>query len=577
MNTVTQHPETRRRCFLLSPGPPWSNSQHCRRHLLTLFAVTLLTSGTVGAQPVILPGQSSAGNLSPADSAPASHSAVSQSNDRWYLVEFDGRRVGYEHVTSTRTTSTAAKRLSETSSALTKRTDAADSGPQAIRRFRETRLEIRRFGKDMSLTAIQETVETTEGLLMEWSLRRTAADGGAVERSGIWNPEISAYDVTERMQATRRAFRLAAGQQPRSAIISEWAPAMVTGSRRRFRSPVLFPETSAVVEVSIESAGSESRRLRDGSTASVNRVSFWPLTEPASKTILFVDSGGNVIRSEQLLLGEMLSMELCDAATALGGVSLESLDLELASAIPVRRPISNPTLRSETRLRIRTGPGELLTLPEGRFQKVSTISGNETIVTLLKPSPTSSSQPETFRGNSEENQAAGEYLARTHWTATDSPLVERMARSAAGGTAIPGETCRRLTQHLFTRMKRTPFSTSLLPADEAAKQMRGDCTEHAVLLASLMRVCRIPSRVIAGFVYSERVSGFVPHMWTEALIDGEWIPFDSTVGPDGISATYLRVAESSLADDVTSGTLIFLPLLNLMGRAQIDVLTESGF
>ncbi len=58
--------------------------------------------------------------------------------------------------------------------------------------------------------------------------------------------------------------------------------------------------------------------------------------------------------------------------------------------------------------------------------------------------------------------------------------------------------------------------------------MRGDCTEHAVMLAAMMRASGIPSRVVIGLTYSDQASAMIGHMWTEAWIDGHWIPYDST-------------------------------------------------
>lgn len=562
---------------------------------LALTACSLWCSPTAaqqivpGVRPVIRPQEKTAAIGTPRAAGSESHL---DSTDVWYLVEFDGQRVGYEHLATTINT----RQLSRGNDPQTLRSQqAADSMQDAtpIRRVRETRLAIRRFGTEMSLTAVLETQETEDGILRNWSLRRTDAEGAITERQGVWKPDLAAWEITERVQATRRSFRLPSSAPVRSAIVSAWAPALAARSAQRFRSAVLFPETSSVQDVDFESSGNESLRQPDGQTIKVARISFWPNVDPLMKTTLFVDEAGQVVRSEQPLLGRTLSMQKSDPATALGGASLESLDLELASVIPVIRPITNPSRREQTKLRITTGVGDLLTLPNSKFQQVETVSGNQAVVTLLKPqsvvgntatgtvNPSASDTGKVLPGinSTSSNSIASpdEFLMNTRWTNTDNTYVQRVARSAAGGSQLAAETCRRMSRYLFANLKRSQFSTAFVSAGETAKQMRGDCTEHAVLLASMMRVYRIPSRVVAGFVYSDRASGFIPHMWTEALLEGEWIPFDSTVGPDGLSATYLRVTDSSLSDEVSSGTLIFLPLLNLMGRAKIEVLTESGF
>ena len=81
-----------------------------------------------------------------------------------------------------------------------------------------------------------------------------------------------------------------------------------------------------------------------------------------------------------------------------------------------------------------------------------------------------------------------------------------------------------------------------------ARTGSGDCTEHAVLLAALLKARMIPSRVCHGLVYVElggsAINGqaedgmesaassdgqFGWHMWSQALINGHWHDLDATL------------------------------------------------
>ena len=75
---------------------------------------------------------------------------------------------------------------------------------------------------------------------------------------------------------------------------------------------------------------------------------------------------------------------------------------------------------------------------------------------------------------------------------------------------------------------------------------KGDCTEHAVLLAALCRARGIPARVAIGLVYVSAAQGFGYHMWNEVWIDGGWIPLDATIARGGTGAAHLKLADSSL-------------------------------
>lgn len=491
--------------------------------------------------------------------------------DAWWRIDFDGQQVGYERLTSARLPQSDAAPPG-TAAAAASAANAASVG--GLRRTRDTRISLKRLGTSLKLSALLETQETANGVLQQWSLRRTSGDGSSIERTGVWLPADTVYEITERVQATRRTTRLPATQQPRSPVISEWAFAEAVGGARRFRRAVLFPETAAVVDVDFELAGQQSLRLSDGRTITVTRLHFWPTTDPALRTSLYVSAEGQVLRSEQPLLGGTLTLERTDAATALGAADLAALDLDVASLIPLSRPITDPAHRSQTRLKLTMPSGEPLQLPEATFQKVEVVSASQLVVTLQRPVlPADSASISATT----PVRVSPEYLSRSRWMTLDDSQVQHLAHAAAGGTTVPTECCRRMARYLRTQLQRSPFSTTLQSAAETARARRGDCTEHAVLLAAMLRVYQIPSRVVAGFLYSERVGGFTSHMWTEAWIEGQWLPFDSTMAVDGNSAVCIKVLDSALTDDVSSGTLLFLPLLQMLGRVRIEVLPESGF
>jgi len=123
-------------------------------------------------------------------------------------------------------------------------------------------------------------------------------------------------------------------------------------------------------------------------------------------------------------------------------------------------------------------------------------------------------------------------------------------------------------------MHHLAFSVTMLPAKNIARTLRGDCTEHAVLLAAMMRVHGVESRVVSGLISAEHGYGFVGHAWTEAKIGDDSIPFDSTLTPSEFDVPHIRLANSELRDDVTSGVTLFVPVLDLTGRTEIRVVAD---
>ncbi|MFZ0890501.1 MAG: transglutaminase domain-containing protein, partial [Candidatus Binataceae bacterium] len=79
----------------------------------------------------------------------------------------------------------------------------------------------------------------------------------------------------------------------------------------------------------------------------------------------------------------------------------------------------------------------------------------------------------------------------------------------------------------------------------------GDCKEHSMLLAALLRAAGIPSRLAVGFTYSD--GQFMGHMWTEAYLN-DWTALDATLlGGNVVDATHIKLAASGMdgptADD----------------------------
>lgn len=563
---------------------PSGSPGRCRRGVLVALLSVIGSSSSVCRAvpddgPVIIGNRNRTPN-SPSEierrssDSPLSPDAVS--TDEWFRIEFDGKHVGHEEII-TRAYLSDSYPPADMTPADNARSGAASTGnsehnPTRLRRIRRTQLRLKRFGKDLSVSANLETVESPDGVLYEWTLRRNAGDGSSMERSGKWLPESAAYEVSELVQATRRVSTLTSPRPVQSTIITGWFPQSSMKSDRRFNAPVLFPETNSITSVHFGTSSQQSLQLPDGRTLTVRRMEFWPDVEPNLRTSLFVDEQGNVLRSEQLLLGSPLTLVRTDAADAIGRSGQEAIDLDLTGVIAVRRPIANIDSRPNLHLRITLPPGELLTVPQGDYQKIVAVRPGEVIVALTRP-PRASAATDP-RPIVPVTNAAAKYLAKTRWLDFDNLQVNRTVRQAGSGiTAV--ETCRRMTRHLSVNLRRSVFSTALLPASNVAKRMSGDCTEHAVLLAAMMRSRGIPSRIAVGLIYVEKVGAFAAHMWTEALIDGIWMPFDSAVGADNFGVTHLKLVDSALEDQVESGMLLFLPLVQLIGRTTIESVSES--
>jgi hypothetical protein len=120
------------------------------------------------------------------------------------------------------------------------------------------------------------------------------------------------------------------------------------------------------------------------------------------------------------------------------------------------------------------------------------------------------------------------------------------------------------------------LSVGYATAAEVLETRQGDCTEHAVLLAALLRAQGIPSRVVAGLVWCDQFSGerevFGWHLWTQALLDGRWIDLDATLPPGGpgFHPGHVAMAATALADPAADAS--WTTLVGALGNLRIEIM-----
>ncbi|GAB5442323.1 MAG: hypothetical protein Fues2KO_26720 [Fuerstiella sp.] len=464
-----------------------------------------------------------------------------RSEEFWYEIRLDNRPVGYEHL----------------------RIEPQADVDQVIC-TRRTNIRVKRLGKNLTLAATLNTTQTNTGQLLSFQLHRVDGEGKRIERSGQYDARQLEFQLEEKVSATRRRSRLRLRQPPQSPLLSTWLwqKSVTSGSRRN--AAVLSPETGDVAQMWSVTRTNRSLRQPTG-TIQGTEILTYPQLDPGKTTTYFFDLEGKVVQQEQRLLGGELKLILSDAATALQAVSSDSIDLDVRALVPIDRLLSSPANRERLVMNLILQDGVLPQIPDTAFQKVRRLSHNSVQIALTRPT--------TSVRRTVPASARRTMIEPTHWMPTDNPTLHRMAAVAAAGHSDPAEVCRRLQRYVHSKLRRSAFSTGLQPADMVAKQLRGDCTEHAILLCTLMRIHGIPSRVVAGLTQSGSQYGFVGHAWAEARIGDSWIPFDSTSDAD-VGATHIHLAHSELPDDVTNPIVLFLPLLEISGRASLKIVED---
>lgn len=149
-----------------------------------------------------------------------------------------------------------------------------------------------------------------------------------------------------------------------------------------------------------------------------------------------------------------------------------------------------------------------------------------------------------------------------------SPLVQSgheqikaQAQKIVRPSDNPLQKTEKIVQWVYADIKKTPV-LSVPNALEVLNNKMGDCNEHAVLTAALLRAAGVPTQIEAGLVYQN--GRFYYHAWNLAYT-GSWITVDSVFNQIPADVTHVRLTRGEGG--------VQLDLLGVMGKIKLEVLS----
>lgn len=478
-------------------------------------------------------------NAEPADASDGGDQSASPAGrETWHVIEMGGNRVGYDHQTQREENHDAQK---------VRRTEA------------EMRMAIQRYGQASEAVTRHSTLETLDDKLLSFTSQGLPADStGQVENGMLTIETTSAGKKTTRtIEWPDDAGGFFAGE------VSLLKKPMQPGETRTLRH--LLPGVNTLCTEEFTAGEYEPTKLPSG-THDLLRIESQQhiegLEQPIA-SIYWADRAGEVLKSEVPSMG-LISYRATEAE-ATDADPQTPFDLGLSSVVPLERPFESArqTRRAVYRVELTEGdPAEVFL--SGATQQLRTTGPHtaELVVTSLDPqSPAADIEPATppTDGDREPNSLIQ----------SDDAAIVAMSREAAGAKKSPLSKALALELYVHDNIREKNFATTFASAAEVAKQMSGDCSEHAVLLAALARAAEIPARAAIGLVYAPSEGGFAYHMWNELYIDGRWVPFDATLGEGRVGADHLKLADSDLRD--ATGLVSFLPVVQVLGKLKIEL------
>ncbi len=462
--------------------------------------------------------------------------------ETWQVIYLAGQRIGYSRST--------VETVGSDESAIVK--TASD-----------TFMTIKRFGQTLVMKQALTTEETPAGELRRFRFEMANPPAMSSVTSGMVDgQELSlTQEVNGKPKTTKQPWKEGVMSPVFQDRMLKEKP-LKPGEVRTFET--FSPEYAKVGKTTLKAFDREETKLLNGKTEKLFKVSASSSLLPGFSMETFLDEHGEAVKVSSTLLGSSMEIYVVSQAEALKAIEGAELDLAIGTLIKVKPMVKgHESKRVVYRVSlVDQDPSEVIPVGDTQtLKKIDTESTELTVVSIPIPRP------------AKVGKVGDEYLESSQYLQRDDELIQKHANRAAGDATDPGEIARRMEMYVREKLTKKNFSTAMASAAEVAKNLEGDCTEHAVLLAAMLRVKGIPSRIAVGLVYADRLFAFGGHMWTEANLNDKWIPLDATLGNGGIGAAHIKLADSALSDDGPAALSGFAPLMNVIGKMKLEVIS----
>lgn len=146
----------------------------------------------------------------------------------------------------------------------------------------------------------------------------------------------------------------------------------------------------------------------------------------------------------------------------------------------------------------------------------------------------------------------------------NSPEIRKQMEAIVSPDDAPKVKIRKIVNWVYREVQKKP-SLSVPNALEVLKNKTGDCNEHAVLTAALLRAAGIPAQIETGLVYLN--GRFYYHAWNAAY-DGQWITTDAVLNQIPADVTHIRLTQGDGGEQ--------LDLLGVIGKLKLEVLSAKN-
>ena len=441
-----------------------------------------------------------------------------------------------------------------------------DRGHEYLRVRIDLEQSIKR-GNDVAVTKLSYgTIETHEGQVLRLDTLTSVG-----EQTLRGHGDVVHGKMTFILEGSGQQQKLVIPWSPdvRGPYAAEQSMARKPMKENETRTLKMFiPTLNKICEIELHSRSTESVILGDKSPRPLLRVEQTTRIDgkprPEFDLKLWVDAEGQVFKQEQDLLGGYIQYRTTkEAALAPGGPNQFDLIAGTVIKVPRKIPDAGKTRYVKYRVTLKDGdPAQVI--PNDSRQTIQSEPNKTSAILEVRSLGPGDGEP----GPADVD---AQYLNPNALVTSHDSRVRSLSQRATRGAVDPWEKAKRIDRWVFQNLKDQNFSVSFAAASEVARNLRGDCTEHAVLAAAMCRAAGIPSRVAIGLVYeAEALKGFGFHMWDEVYVNQRWVALDPTWDQPGVDAVHIKLSDSSL--DGVSPFEAFSLVARVMGKLEIEPL-----
>lgn len=412
---------------------------------------------------------------------------------------------------------------------------ARPGGVVEIETIAKSRLRLKRMGTGLEVSTDMQAFETPDGRPLRFSSRMMASSSPTITEGTIENGKLRLRTVTGGVE---------------KETVTDWEPdcLLAEGARllsmkkgfaegTKYKFKMYQAEYGKADEIDIAIGARESKTVL-GKERSLARVTTKSKLQPAVVITSWTDEQGAAWVSEMSLAGLKFQFERTTKEEALKEAPAEMPEVFFGTmprsnlALPRPREVTSLTLRLER------PDGALAdwTPPEG----TQTVLEREKGVVKLRIVSAPPKEPATLPVKGHEV-----YLKPSPGVQCDDAEIVKSAREIVGDEKDALKAARKLSGWVHGHIDKKSMDIAAASAKEVFTNRSGDCSEHAVLLAAMLRAAGIPAKVCIGYLYYR--GAWAGHAWAAAWV-GSWVDLDATLGDGVADAARIKFSETTPED-----------------------------